>query len=373
MVASKDSEHFLDLIRQSRRGRLKVYIGMIAGVGKTYRMLQEAHDLLAAGVRVSIGYIETHGREETEALVEGLPFIPRKKVYYKGRELEEMDLEAILHQHPDVVLVDELAHSNIPGSRFEKRWQDVEELLKNGINVISAFNVQHLESMADRVNKISGIEVSEKIPDKILNLADEVVNIDLPAEDLIKRLRAGKIYQGDRVQRALDNFFQPEKILQLRDLALRQVAAQVERKIERSLPPAGRMAIERFLACISTNHEGAKKIIRKTARLADHYQAEWYLLYVQTPKESTNKINLQQQRKLLANLKWATELGAQVVKVQSDNIPEAIFNAAIDKKATNIVLGRPTFSLYRQLTGRNYFDRLLKKVATTEIDVIIVF
>ncbi len=303
----------------------------------------------------------------------GLPEIARKRVFYKGRELEEMDLEAILQRRPAVVLVDELAHTNIPGSRHEKRWQDVEELLKSGISVISAFNVQHLESMIDRVNRIAGIEVSECIPDKLLNLADEVVNIDLPAEDLIKRLKAGKIYKGERIQRALDNFFQPEKILQLRDLALRQVAAQVERKIERNLPATNRMTIERFMACISTNHEGAKKIIRKTARLAAHYQAEWFVLYVQTSRESTNKVDLQLQRKLLANLKWATELGAKTIKIESDEVPEAIFTAATEHQATNIVLGRPTFNLYRQLTGRNHFDKLLKMIANTEIDVIIVF
>jgi two-component system sensor histidine kinase KdpD len=227
--------------------------------------------------------------------------------------------------------------------------------------------------MIDRVNRIAGIEVSECIPDKLLNLADEVVNIDLPAEDLIKRLKAGKIYKGERIQRALDNFFQPEKILQLRDLALRQVAAQVERKIERNLPATNRMTIERFMACISTNHEGAKKIIRKTARLAAHYQAEWFVLYVQTSRESTNKVDLQLQRKLLANLKWATELGAKTIKIESDEVPEAIFTAATEHQATNIVLGRPTFNLYRQLTGRNHFDKLLKMIANTEIDVIIVF
>ncbi len=346
---------------------------MIAGVGKTYRMLQEAHEMLKAGVDVRIGVIEAHGREETIALVHGIPVVPARKVFYKGHELEEMDLEAILDIRPEVVLVDELAHTNIPGSNHEKRWQDVVAILQSGISVISAFNVQHLESMVDRVEKIAGIEVKERIPDKVLEYADEVVNIDLPAEDLIKRLRSGKIYKGERIQSALDHFFQPEKILQLRDLALRQVASQVERKIEKQLPSAARMPIEKFMACISTNYEGGKEIIRKTARLADHYQSEWYVLYVQTRRESADKINLAAQRKLLANLKWAAELGAKVLRKQMDDVPEAIFQTALENKATNIVIGRPTFSLYRQLTGRNYFDKLLKKIAETEIDVIIVF
>lgn len=346
---------------------------MIAGVGKTYRMLQEAHELLKSGVDVKAGFIEPHDREEVWALKEGIPFIPLKKVFYKGHELQEMDLDAILEEHPQVVLVDELAHSNVPGSRNEKRWQDVVEIINYGINVVTVFNVQHLESMSERVKQISGIEVSEIIPNKFLQYADEVVNIDLPAEDLIKRLKAGKIYKGDRIERALENYFQPEKILQLRDLALRQVASQVEKKIERSLPLKGRMPIERFMACISTNYQGGKKIIRKTARLADHYQSKWFVVYVKTKKEETSKIDLKTQRKLLENLKWAKQLGAEVITLEADDIPAAIFEKAIELNITNIATGRPTFSLWRQLTGKNYFDKLLKKLMDTEIDVIVVF
>jgi two-component system, OmpR family, sensor histidine kinase KdpD len=227
--------------------------------------------------------------------------------------------------------------------------------------------------MIDRVQKISGIEVKECIPDKILEYADEVVNIDLPAEDLIKRLKEGKIYSGDRIRRALDNFFQPEQILQLRDLALRQVASQVEQKIQKSLPQSSRMPLERFMACISTNYEGGKKIIRKTSRMASRYQAKWYVLYIQIPREQSDRIDLALQRKLLQNLKWATELGAEIIKVKGDDIPELIYDTAIANNITNIVLGKPRFSLYRQLTGKNYFDKLLKKLVDKEIDVILVF
>lgn len=372
-MGAKSGGQFLNLIRQRKMGRLKIYIGMIAGVGKTYRMLQEAHELLKAGVDVKIGYIEPHDRKETIALVEGLPEVPRKKVFYKGRELEEMDLESILETMPDVVLVDELAHTNIPGSKNEKRWQDVIDLIDAGINVITAFNVQHLESVIDKVHKISGIEVRECIPDKILEHADEVVNIDLPAEDLIKRLKEGKIYSGDRIKRALDNFFQPEQILQLRDLALRQVASQVEQKIQKSLPQSSRMPLERFMACISTNYSGGKKIIRKTARMAARYQAKWFVLYIQIPRENSDRINLADQRKLLQNLKWATELGAEVIKVKGDDVPALIYETAVSSRVTNIVMGKPHFSLYRQLTGKNYFDKLLKKLEDKEIDVILIF
>jgi two-component system sensor histidine kinase KdpD len=224
MSREESVQHFLDLIKKSRRGKFKVYIGMIAGVGKTYRMLQEAHDLLDNGVDVNIGYVETHGRAGTEAVLAGLPVIPRRKIFYKGKELEEMDLDAIIRIHPEIVIVDELAHTNVEGSRNEKRWQDVMDLLDEGINVISAVNIQHIESINEEVQGISGIEVKERIPDSVLEEADEVVNIDLTAEELITRLKAGKIYKPDKVALALNNFFKTENILQLRELALKEVA-----------------------------------------------------------------------------------------------------------------------------------------------------
>ena len=197
MEREENVKHFLDLIRRSRRGKFKIYIGMIAGVGKSYRMLQEAHEMQENGLDVQIGYIETHGRTGTEALLEGLTIIPRKKIFYKGKEIEEMDLDSILRLHPELVIIDELAHTNIEGSRNEKRWQDVMELLDAGINIISAVNIQHIESLNEEVKGIAGIEVKERIPDKVLQDADEVVNIDLTAEELINRLKAGKIYRPE--------------------------------------------------------------------------------------------------------------------------------------------------------------------------------
>src|SRR5215467_13799065 len=203
-------EHFLNLIRQSRRGKFKIYIGMSAGVGKTYRMLQEAQTLLRNGVDLKIGFIETHGRKETLAFLEGLPIVPRRKLFYKGKELDEMDVQAILNLHPEVVVVDELAHTNIEGSKNEKRWQDVMDILDAGINVISAVNIQHIESLHDEVKDITGIDVAERIPDSVLREADEVVNIDLTADELITRLKEGKIYTPDKIQVAMRNFFQSE-------------------------------------------------------------------------------------------------------------------------------------------------------------------
>src|SRR5262245_60116575 len=201
----KSAEQFLDLIRKSRRGKFKIYIGMSAGVGKTYRMLQEAHALLRNGIDVKIGYIETHNRKETAALIEGLPVIPRRKLFYKGKELEEMDLQAILNLRPEIVIVDELAHTNIEGSKNEKRWQDVLEILEAGINVVSAVNIQHIESLNEYVKQIANIAVQERVPDKVLRMADEVVNIDLTSEELINRLKEGKIYTPDKIQTALSN------------------------------------------------------------------------------------------------------------------------------------------------------------------------
>ena len=210
MEREENVKHFLDLIRRSRRGKFKIYIGMIAGVGKSYRMLQEAHEMQENGLDVQIGYIETHGRTGTEALLEGLTIIPRKKIFYKGKEIEEMDLDSILRLHPELVIIDELAHTNIEGSRNEKRWQDVMELLDAGINIISAVNIQHIESLNEEVKGIAGIEIKERIPDKVLQDADEVVNIDLTAEELINRLKAGKIYRPEKIELALNNFFNRE-------------------------------------------------------------------------------------------------------------------------------------------------------------------
>ena len=366
-----NAEHFLDLIRKSRRGKFKVYVGMSAGVGKTYRMLQEAHTLLRNGVDIKIGYIETHQRKETEALIDGLPFIPRRSLFYKGKELEELDVQAIINLHPEVVIVDELAHSNIEGSKNEKRWQDVLEILDAGINVISAVNIQHIESLNNDVKEITGISVSERIPDKVLQQADEVVNIDLTADELIIRLKEGKIYTKDKIEIALKNFFQAEKILQLRELALKEVANQVERKIEIEIPRSGSLKPERIMACISSNHEISKVVIRKSARLASYYNSKWFVLYVQTPSEDGDSIGLAAQRHLINNFKLATELGAEVIRVKSKNISKGILQSAEEQHITTICIGKPHLSLLKIIMASNMFNQLLKKMSSSDIDLVI--
>lgn len=362
---------FLDLVKRSRRGKFKVYIGMSAGVGKTYRMLQESHALLKNGIDLQIGYIETHNRLETHALLAGVPLIPRRKIFYKGKELEEMDVQGIINIHPEVVIVDELAHTNIEGSKNTKRWQDVVDILEAGISVISAVNIQHLESMNEEIEKITGIPITERIPDKILELADEIVNIDLTADELIDRLKAGKIYDESKISRALDNFFQSEKILQLREMALKEVAHHVERKISIEIPKQIKLRQERFMACISTNNKTAKIVIRKTARLASYYRSPWIVLYVQNSKESGDRIKLDLQRHLINNFKLATELGAEVIKVKSDDVTGTITRMSDEKEITTICIGKPHLNLFQVIMRTAIFNQLLKHISTTETDLVI--
>lgn len=367
----KTVQHFLELIKKSRRGKFKVYIGMSAGVGKTYRMLQEAKTLLRNGIDVKIGFIETHNRKETHDLLEGLPIVPRKKLFYKGKELEEMDVQAIINLRPEVVIVDELAHTNIEGSKNEKRWQDVLDILSAGINVISAVNIQHIESLNDEVKEITGIEVKERVPDSVLSQADEVVNIDLTAEELITRLKEGKIYQAEKIETALQNFFKSDHILQLRELALKEVASQVERKVETEVTKPNSLKHERFLACISSNEKTAKTVIRKTARLANYYHSKWYVLYVQTPKESSDKIPLDKQRHLINNFKLATELGAEIIKIESSSVSKAIIEQASERKITTICVGKPHLNLLKIILATTVFNELLKNLSSNDIDLVI--
>lgn len=387
------ADQYLAQLRNAGRGKLKIYIGMSAGVGKTYRMLQEARQMLQQGIQVVLGLVVTHGRKETEALLEDLPILPPREVFYKGKKMTELDLNALLILHPTWVVVDELAHSNIPGSKNPKRWQDVMDLLAAGINVITAVNIQHIESINDEVHRITGIQVQERVPDDFLQKADEVVNIDLSAEDLITRLKEGKIYDPAKVETALRNFFQPEKILQLRELALKEVATQVERKVEQEVPRNVKVRHERFLACISSNEATARKIIRKTARLARYYQSKWFVLYVQTPNESLDKIPLDKQRHLINNFQLAVELGAEVLQAQAANrlnrwlvpvaIPLKAINVAVpdigkailevvrEKQITTICIGKPHLTFWQIVLHTGIFNQLLRALKENEVDVVI--
>jgi two-component system sensor histidine kinase KdpD len=369
---SKSAASFLEMIKASQRGKLKIYLGLAAGVGKTYRMLMEGHELVRDNIDVFIGFVETHGRKETVKLLEGLPSIRREQIFYKGKQLDEMDLDAILVQKPQVVLVDELAHSNVPGSRNEKRWQDVLEIINNNINVITTVNIQHIESIRSEVEKITGIEIKERVPDKIIQMADEVVNIDLTIEELIDRLNEGKIYDKSKVSTALQNFFQKDKLLQLRDLALKEVSRQVGRKIVREIPSLQRGKMNSLITCISSNSKPAAKLIRRSSRLASFYDSKWYVVYVQTPKESPSSINPKDQRYLSNNFKLAAELGAEVIELKNKDRAKAIYDIASEKEAGLIVIGAPVISWKNKIIYGNLFKDLTKYIGNLDIDILII-
>lgn len=373
-MGKKDNvQHFLELIRRSQRGKFKIYIGMIAGVGKTYRMLQDAKEMLECGIDVQIGYIETHGRAGTEGLLTGLPIIPRKKIFYKGKEMEEMDIDAILQIHPEIVIVDELAHSNVEGSRNPKRWQDVMEMLDIGINVLSAVNIQHIESLNDDIFNIVGIRVQEVIPENVLQDADEVVNIDLTAEELVNRLKAGKIYRQEKIQTALSNFFKTENILQLRELALKEVAFRVGKKVENevSISTLRPTRQERVLVCVSSNEQTQHSIIRKAARLASHYDGALYALYVQTPSEDTDRIPLSTQRHLLGHLELVAQLGGSIRQVVSNRRNQAIIETCKAEQITTVCMGHPSFVIPHIWFKIGSYNNFLKSLAEMKIDLVI--
>jgi two-component system sensor histidine kinase KdpD len=329
-----------------RRGRLRVFLGMAAGVGKTYSMLLEGHAEQEAGRDVVIGLLETHGRADTAQLADGLPIVPRRRVTYRDTALEEMDLPGILGRAPEVCLIDELAHSNAPGVEHAKRYEDVEEVLAAGIDVLSTLNVQHLESLNDRITELTGIRVRETIPDVILGRADEVVIVDITPQALLDRLRAGKIYPPERIDAALNNFFRIEKLAALRELALRQVAEEVGAKRlttevvgsrEESLAADAPQAVgERLLALIEP-YPGAQRLVRRAWRSAQRLGAELDLLWV---RPATRRLSDDEQRSLWAVRQLASVLGANVLVEESDDLTAAIVDVACRRGTTYILMGR---------------------------------
>jgi two-component system sensor histidine kinase KdpD len=363
-------EQFLNLIRQQQRGRLKVYLGFAAGVGKTYEMLQEAHRLKRQGVDVVIGVVETHGRAETAALVEGLEQVPRRRIEYRGVVLEEMDLDALLARHPTVALVDELAHTNAPGSRNAKRYQDVEELLWAGINVISTLNIQHLESLYDLVERATGVKVKERIPDFVLGMADQIVNVDLSAEDLRERLQAGKVYPRERVNPALENFFTPENLSRLRELALGEIAHLLDKRRREQSGGHDTSGSERVMVCLGSRSPNPEALLRKGARLADRLGAPWYAVYIQTPREDVSRIDAAVQRRVGNTLALAHQLGAVPMPFKGSDVVSTIAAFVREYGITHIVMGRTQRPWYRRWFGQSVLDRLLQ--AIRGVDVIVV-
>lgn len=350
-------EDFLRLIEKAKRGRLKIYVGHAAGVGKTYQMLEDAYHLKRRGVDVMVGYVETHGRVETQERLEGLPIIPRRSVPYKGKVLEEMDLPAILARKPEIVLVDELAHTNVPGLEHEKRFQDVEELLAAGISVMTTVNIQHLESLFDVVTRATGVDVRERVPDRLLRQADAIVNVDLPSEELIQRLREGKIYPSERITPALENFFRPENLASLRELAMRSIADRLEAERfaagERREP--GTIGTK-VLVAISSNAATTRQLLRRGSSIAGRLNSNWFAVYVRTPGEHPSRMSARDHRLLSENVTLAMELGAKVVWLVGKDVGRELYGFAAQNGVTLAIFGKSRRSPARRVFSHSPID-----------------
>jgi two-component system, OmpR family, sensor histidine kinase KdpD len=358
------------MIRQQQRGRLKIYLGFAAGVGKTYEMLQEAHRLKRQGVDVVIGNVETHGRAETEEQVGDLERVPRRKIEYRGVVLEEMDLDAILARRPSVALVDELAHTNAPGSRNSKRYQDVEELLRAGINVISTLNIQHLESLYDAIERATGVKVKERLPDYVLGMADQLVNVDVSAEDLRERLEAGKIYPRERISAALSSFFTQANLTRLRELAFEEIAYRLDRRQAGQEMGETQGSSERVMVCLSSRSPNAERLLRRGARLADRLNAPWYVVYVKTPTEEAHLVEAATQRQITNMLTLTQQMGGTPLESRGSDIVDAIATFAKEYGITHLVLGRTQRPWYRRFWEGSILEQLLREIP--EVDVIVV-
>lgn len=364
-------EQFLNLIRRQARGRLKVYLGSAAGVGKTYAMLREGQRLKKQGVDVVIGIVETHGRAETLEQIVDLEVVPPRIVEYRGVKLREMDLDAILARRPTVCLVDELAHTNVPGSKHSKRYQDVEELLFAGIHVITTVNIQHLESLYDEIERTTGVKVKERFPDRVLAEADQIVNVDVSVEDLIERLKTGKIYPEDRVNSSLEHFFTPANLTRLREITLTEIAHLIDRRTRRAEADQAPIATtDRVMVGVSSMSPNASALLRKTARVADRLNAPWYAVYVQTPSEDLTRIDAATQRMLSKTLELAQQLGGIPMTFRGPDIASTMWAFAQEYAIKVIVIGKSRQPWYRRLTRTSILERLMK--ITNDIDIYII-
>ncbi len=359
-LAEDRAGSFLRMIRRARRGRFKIYLGYGAGVGKTYQMLVEGHRLKADGIDVAIGLVETHGRSDTQNLVEGLEVIPKRKEEYRGITLEEMDVDAVLSRRPQVALIDELAHTNMPGSKNQKRYQDVQEILAAGVHVITTLNVQHLESLYDTVEKTVHVKVRERLPDWILGEADEIVNVDLSPEDLQKRLQEGKIYPAERIQTALSNFFTSDNLETLRELTLRELVSQIDLKRRENLEDENQIAPDQVMVCLSSRGPNSAKLLRFASRLAGRLNRNWYALYVQTPSEAPTVIDPRTQTILSETLTLAKQLGAIVFTYNGEDVPKTILRFVKEYRVGHVVIGSPgKIPFWKRLLGKRSLVELL--------------
>lgn len=366
------ADRLLARLQDKERARLRVYIGAAPGVGKTYLMLRDAHLLKERGLDVAVAFVETYGRAETEAQIGQLEVVPRRRIPYRGVEIEEMDLDAVLARRPAVAIVDELAHSNVPGYRHAKRFEDVVELLDAGIHVMTAVNIQHIETLNDVIARITGVRVRETVPDTFLDRADEVINVDVTTEELRNRLRQGKVYRPDKVEQALTSFFRKANLTALRELALRLVADEVGAKAasyraREGLEPA--LIPERVMVCMSSNTEAAR-VIRTGVRIAGRLGSRWYAVYVETPRERVDRISPKDREALARNIALAEALGATVVRVKADKPAEGLIAFARREGITHVVFGQSQRSRWQILLHGSVIDRFLTEVPDATVQVV---
>jgi two-component system, OmpR family, sensor histidine kinase KdpD len=366
------ADALLARIKEKDKARLRIYIGAAPGVGKTYEMLQDAHALRARGLDVVVGMVETYGRTGTAAQLEDLEVVPRRKIEYRGVTMEEMAVEAILARKPEVCVVDELAHSNVPGSRHAKRYEDVVEILDAGIHVMTAVNIQHLETLNDAVARATGVRVRETVPDTFVDCADEVINVDVTVAELRDRLREGKIYRPEKVEQALTNFFRKGNLSTLRELALRAVADEVGEKAasyraREGLEPA--LIPERVMVCMSSN-QLAPRVIRTGARIAGRLGSRWYAVYVETPREKPGRISSGDAEALQQNIRLAETLGATVVRVKAERPADGLIAFAQREGVTHVIFGQSARSRFELLLRGSTLDRFLRAVPDAAVQVV---
>lgn len=356
---------------QAGQGRLKVFLGYAAGVGKTYAMLEAARERKRDGRDVVVGYVESHGRSETDALLKGLELIPRRELPYAGVLLSELDLDAILARKPQIVLVDELAHSNVPGCRHEKRWQDVEELLAAGLDVYTTVNIQHFESLNDLVAQITGIIVRETVPDRLLDIAFEIKLVDISPEDLLQRLHEGKVYIPDQAAKAIEKFFRPGNLMALRELSLRRTAARVDDQMraymERQSIAGPWPTAERLLVCVSGSPY-SEQLIRATRRLAEELKAPWHTVYIETP--GSDRQTRENRERVWQDLRFAESLGAQVATLTATSVPDAVVEYAARHNVTRIVVGKPSRSRWQELLHPPIVDQIIRRSISSDVFVV---
>jgi two-component system sensor histidine kinase KdpD len=365
-------ESLLVKLKECERASLRVYIGAAPGVGKTYQMLEDAQAFKRQGVDIVVAVVETHGRVETAALIGELERVPMRHIEYRGVTLEEMDVEAVIARHPIIAIVDELAHTNVPGSKNRKRYEDVLDLLNAGISVISAVNIQHLESLNDVVARTTGVRVRETIPDYFLRRADEVVNVDVSVDTLRTRLRQGKIYGVEKIEQSLHNFFRKGNLSTLRELALRQVAADQATKahdyreregLEQAVIP------EKVMVCMASRGS-AKKLLRTGSRIAGRLVGDWFAVYVETPREELGKIKPEDYAALEENIRFAHELGAKVVKLKSRRVSDALIDYARREGITHVIFGQSSRSRWDILWHGSVINRFLNEVRDATVHVV---